>query len=70
MEHTVIGLGAMLSGFFSAFCAIKDYDWFIEHRKAALFLKLFGRTGCRIVYIVLGVFLIGVGALILMGEGA
>ena len=70
MEHTLIGLGAMLSGIFSAFCAIKNYDWFIGHRKAALFLKLFGRAGCRIVYVGLGIFLIGVGAVILIGGGA
>ncbi len=68
MEHSLAGGLIVLCGFFSAFCAIRNYDWFIYHRKAALFLKLFGRTGCRIVYVALGVALICVGAVVLIGE--
>ena len=42
-------------GLYSIFCAVKNFDWFIRDRKAWLFLKLFGETGTRIAYIVLGV---------------
>ena len=35
-----------------------NYDWFIEHSKASIFLKLFGRTGTRIFYVILGILII------------
>lgn len=47
-----------LAGLFSIMGAAMNWDWFIESRKARLFLKLFGRTGCRIFYGLLGVFII------------
>ena len=51
MGILIVGIGI---GLFSIFCSIMNYDWFIEHSKARLFLKLFGRTGTRIFYILLG----------------
>lgn len=49
------------AGIFSIFCAVKDYDWFIYNRRASLILRLFGRNGTRIFYILLGIFLIVLG---------
>jgi hypothetical protein len=48
-------------GLFSVIASSANWDYFFNHRKAQLFLKLFGRTGARIFYVVLGlgVFLIG-----------
>ncbi len=48
-----------LAGLFSVFCAAKDYDWFMNNSKAWLFVKLFGRNGARVFYILLGLVLIG-----------
>ncbi len=58
----LIGVGA-----FSVFCSIKDYDWFMEHRKARLLVKLLKRNGARIFYTVLGAGLIVFGGLIAAG---
>ena len=36
------------------FYAFIDYDWLMNHSKAAPFVALFGRNGARIFYIILG----------------
>ena len=54
-------LFAILCGVFSIFCAVRDYDWFMENHRAWLFVKLLGRNGARVVYILLGLFLIAFG---------
>ena len=53
----------LAAGVFCIFCAVKDYDFFMESSKAWLFVKLFGRNGARIFYILLGVFIIVCGIL-------
>lgn len=54
-------LGGLLIGGFSFFCAYQDYDWFMENRRAALFVLIFGRGGARIFYMLLGLAFIGGG---------
>ncbi|MDR1688457.1 MAG: immunity 17 family protein [Clostridiales bacterium] len=51
----------IIMGLFSAICAAMDFNWFMENRKAAFFVRLIGRGGARIFYIVLGVILITFG---------
>jgi small neutral amino acid transporter SnatA (MarC family) len=63
---SIIILGA---GIFSILGAVMNWDWFIESRKARLFVKLFGRTGCRIFYGILGILLAVGGFLILVSGG-
>ncbi|MDR2006197.1 MAG: immunity 17 family protein [Acidaminococcales bacterium] len=60
----------MLAGGFSAFCAFKDYDWFMESRKARLLVKIFGRKVVRAFYVALGAALIGGGGSILLAAAA
>jgi hypothetical protein len=62
----VFGLSFMLAGVFSAFCAAKDYAWFMESRKARQLAGIFGRKAARIFYIVLGVLLGGYGCIVLL----
>lgn len=50
-------------GIFTAGCAAADFDWFMNNRRAALFVGLFGRNGARVVYGLLG------GAFIVGGIG-
>lgn len=52
----------MGAGIFSIAGGAYGWSWFIDHYKARLFVQLFGRTGTRVVYGLLGgvVFLIGV----------
>ena len=51
-------------GVFTLVAAILDWDWFMNHPKARFFVGLFGRTGTRIFYALLGVFLIAVGGML------
>ena len=51
----------LLGGGFCVFCAAKDYDFFMNSNKAWLFVKIFGRNGARIFYIILGLVIICFG---------
>jgi hypothetical protein len=53
---------AFLSGLLCIVAAILDWDWFFDNWRASLFVNLFGRGGARIVYVILGLILIGVGS--------
>ena len=48
-------------GVFCIFCAYKDYDWFMNNRKAVIFVNLFGRDGARKFYIGLGIVILIMG---------
>jgi len=55
------------AGAFAICGAAFDWDWFINHRKARFFVTLFGRTGTRIFYGILGSALVVLGALLATG---
>jgi len=61
------GLIFVAAGLFSICGAVFDWDFFINNHKARLFVFLFGRTGARIVYAVLGIALMVLGILITLG---
>ncbi|MBQ2592255.1 MAG: immunity 17 family protein [Candidatus Riflebacteria bacterium] len=48
---------AVLIGIITIFCAIKDYDWFMNSSKAQFFVMVFGRDGARAFYVALGIFI-------------
>lgn len=48
----------LAGGFFCFFSAFNDYDWFMNHRKAAFFVMAFGRTRARLFYMALGILMI------------
>ena len=54
----------VLCGVFTVFCAYKDFDWFMDNYKASPLVKLLGRNGARIFYMVIGVLFIVGGFLI------
>lgn len=62
-----IGLLIAAGGLFSICGALFDWDFFINSRKARIFVSLFGRGGARIFYGGLGLFLVVLGLLIAMG---
>ena len=62
----ITALIGLLGGIFAFFCAYKDYDWFMNSRKARVFVKLLGRNGARIFYMSLGVFIIVIGLLLVI----
>jgi small neutral amino acid transporter SnatA (MarC family) len=51
----------VLAGLFSFAGAVFDWEWFMTHYRAALFVRLFGRNGARIVYALLGILLAALG---------
>lgn len=53
-----------LAGLFSMAGGLFDWEWFMANRRAALFVKILGRTGARIFYILLGLGLIALGILL------
>lgn len=56
---TVILLVAV--GLFSVLAGVFNWDFFFNSRKARLWIRLFGRGGARIFYILLGVLIIVLG---------
>lgn len=61
------GLILIAAGIFSICGAAFDWDWFINSRKARLFVGIFGRTGARFFYGLLGAVIVLMGALITLG---
>jgi hypothetical protein len=58
-------LSLVFAGLFSIVCAVGNWDWFMENRRAALFVSLLGRDGARGAYVLLGVGLAGGGAFLI-----
>lgn len=56
---TVILLAAV--GLFSVLAGVFNWDFFFNSRKARLWIRLFGRGGARIFYILLGILIIVLG---------
>ena len=57
----IMGIGMcvvlLLVGGFCIFCSVMNFDWFFNNYKAAPLVKIFGRNGTRIFYIIIGVFI-------------
>ena len=48
------GIFAILAGAFSLLGAVMNWEWFFRARKSAMIDRIFGRTGARIFYGILG----------------
>ena len=59
----IYGIFFVLSGLFSILGAVINWDFFMNNRKAYIWVKLFGRNGARIFYGILGfvIAIIGLG---------
>lgn len=62
-----VGLILVAAGMFSVLGGALDWDFFMNSRRAQLFVSLLGRNGARVVYIVLGVLISAVGAAVTLG---
>lgn len=51
----------IFAGLFSIAGGLFDWEWFMTNYRAAVFVRLVGRTGTRMLYILLGLFLAGLG---------
>ena len=63
----LLGLLLVAVGIFTICGAAFDWNFFMESRKARLFVSLFGRTIARVFYCVLGLGLTVFGVLITFG---
>ncbi len=62
-----VGLIFVAIGLFALCGAGFDWEWFMNHRKARFLTAIFGRTGTRIVYGILGGGLVVFGFLVALG---
>jgi len=67
MENLGLGIICLIGGLFTLAAAACNWDWFLAHRKARLFLKLLGHTGARVFYGVLGTILLIAGGFVTVG---
>jgi len=68
MEHNnALMIFLIASGIFCLASAIANWNWFMEHRKARVVVKILGRTGARVLYSIVGLFLFGFGILMATG---
>lgn len=57
----------IISGLFIFICAWKDWDWFMNNKKAKFFNTVVGRGKMRYFYFILSIGMVVAGALITMG---
>ncbi|MBI5930082.1 MAG: immunity 17 family protein [Chloroflexi bacterium] len=55
------------AGVFTIVAAVMDWNWFMNNYRARFFVKLFGRFGARIFYVLLGFFLVGLSIMFYLG---
>jgi hypothetical protein len=54
-------------GLFSILGGVMNWEWFMNHRKARFVVWVFGRTGARAFYVILGLGIAGFGVASLAG---
>ncbi len=54
----------LAAGAFSVAGGVLNWDFFMSSRRAAIFVKIFGRNGARIFYAVLGAAIMTLGVLV------
>jgi len=57
----VANIVIILIGLFSILGGLLDWDWFMNSWRARFFVNILGRTGARLFYVGLGIFIIIVG---------
>jgi hypothetical protein len=70
LQYWLIIAFTLGGGVFAVVCAWQDYEWFMNHRKARLMVRLLGRNGTRIFYAVIGTALAIGGAFMLVAGPA
>jgi len=66
-ESSIYSTIFILIGLFTIIASATDWDYFFNHIKAKLFVKIFGRKGARIFYMILGFGLLAFGVLSMLG---
>lgn len=58
MAATLLMVGG---GIFTIVCAMSDFGWFWNHYKARALVRIIGQPAARVIYVLLGTFLLGIG---------
>ena len=66
MSNTVLCILFILIGSLSIAASYFNWDWYFNNYRARFLVKIIGRRGARVFYTVLGLFLVGLGAAILL----
>lgn len=61
VKEIVMAVVVMLIGLFPICGAIFNWEWFFSNYKARGIVNIFGRTGARIFYVIIGLLLMGIG---------
>ncbi len=61
MYDVLVGLLSVAASYF-------NWDWYFNNYRARFLVKIIGRRGARIFYTFLGLFLVGLGLSILLGN--
>jgi hypothetical protein len=64
--NVLVSLFFVLAGAFTMSGGLFNWNWFMLSRRARLIVRIFGRGGARIFYVVLGVAILGLGLLALV----
>ena len=59
----VASMVLILIGLLTIFCAVMDFNWFMETGKVRFFVRILTRTGARILYSLLGLAFVTLGIL-------
>ena len=62
-----VGLLLIAVGLFSVCGGAFDWDFFLNSRKAQFYVSIFGRTGARIFYVILGIAFAVLGTMMALG---
>lgn len=68
MYDTIFCILFILVGLLSVAASYFNWDWYFNNYRARFLVKIIGRRGARIFYTVLGLFLVGLGLSILVGN--
>ncbi|MBT8326141.1 MAG: immunity 17 family protein [Bacteroidia bacterium] len=66
-SNQILGIVTVLVGMFTFVASSLNMEFFFNNRRAEAFIKIFGRQGARIFYMILGLFLMYVAYLIYLG---
>ncbi|MEM6446910.1 MAG: immunity 17 family protein [Cyanobacteria bacterium J06642_2] len=61
MESVLPSIFCILAGLFTIAGGVFNWNWFMNSRRARLFVRILSRTGARIFYVLLGLVLVGIG---------
>jgi hypothetical protein len=61
----MLGILSILAGLFMIVAAALNWGRLMDNKRAAVFVRLFGRNGARVFYVFLGVGLVALGYMIL-----